>query len=387
MRSPAPPAVDGPDQGLDHQYAQALLGYCQCNGEEELSRAYDIARSALGEGAPLTWLHQTHQTALLHLPRDTDTNACASFFIEALSVYDMAFRGYGQTIEWLTDEVDERKRVETDLRSATFDLARQRDDLDAKVAKNNRELREKVAQLNHVNARLAQTNQEQAEFTYSLSHDLMAPLNTIRTMLTFLDEDLENAGVDREFETLIAARTTANRMMKIVEDILGYSRAIGLETVFEAVDLNTVFSELEADLQGDVRAQNAQLVIDPMPAVDGAPTQLRLLFQNILSNAIKFRHPDRTPVVTVTQRQATPADMVEIAISDNGVGIAKAHFERIFGLFQRLHTYDEYPGTGLGLTLCKRIVATHGGKISLTSNVGHGTELVVSLRKAGDGTH
>lgn len=385
MNTPTRPSVDTSGDDLGQRYEQALLEYCRCHGEEDLSRAYDVARAALGAGAPLTWLHQAHQAAVSRLPGDTDKDASASFFVEALSVYDMAFRGYGQRIEWLTDEVDERKRLETDLRSATFDLARQRDDLDAEVAKNNQELRKKIAQLNHANARLAQTNREQAEFTYSISHDLMAPLNTIRTMLDFLSEDLEDAGIKREFETLIAAQTTANRMMKIVEDILGYSRAIGLEAVFEIVNLNNVFADLEADLQGDVRAQNAQLVIAPMPSVDGVPTQLRLLFQNILTNALKFRHPDRTPIVTVTQRETERADMVDIAISDNGVGIAEAHFERIFGLFQRLHTYDEYPGTGLGLTLCKRIVGTHGGQISLKSDVGQGTELTVSLRKARDG--
>lgn len=168
-----------------------------------------MTRRALSEGAPLTWLHQAHKAATQHLPCDIDKDATGSFFVEALSVYDMAFRGYGQTIAWLSDEVDERKRVETDLRSATFDLARQRDALYAEVAKKTLELRKKIAELNHVNARLAQTNQEQSEFTYSISHDLMAPLNTIRTMLTFLAEELEDAGIEREFETLTAARTRA----------------------------------------------------------------------------------------------------------------------------------------------------------------------------------
>ncbi|MEO1026436.1 MAG: ATP-binding protein [Pseudomonadota bacterium] len=291
----------------------------------------------------------------------------------------MALPDYSQTTRHLFREVQQRKRIEQDLRDAKVELERERNDLDDLVAKRTGELVAQFEEMKGLNQQLTQINQEQAEFTYAISHDLMSPLNTIRMMLSFLEEDLLGDAGPHILEPLEAARITAARMLAIVEDVLTYSRSIGQPVAFEPVDLNGLLADILFDLKGDLERNQAKVDLDPLPTMDGMKVQLRILLQNLLSNALKFRHPDRAPHVRVTAIPTTE-DTVEISVSDNGIGVDQQHYERIFGLFQRLHNFEEYSGTGLGLTLCQRIARNHGGEITVSSQCDKGSTFTVTMQ-------
>jgi light-regulated signal transduction histidine kinase (bacteriophytochrome) len=135
-------------------------------------------------------------------------------------------------------------------------------------------------------------------------------------------------------------------------------------------------------LHAEISASGAQLEIDELPTVYGHALQLRMLFQNLLSNAIKFRHEDRTPQVSIRHQKPSHPDYHFITVTDNGIGINAEHHEKVFKLFQRLHTHDTYPGSGLGLTLCQRIVTNHAGMLTLKSELGVGSTFEISLKRS-----
>jgi light-regulated signal transduction histidine kinase (bacteriophytochrome) len=265
------------------------------------------------------------------------------------------------------------------LREKTAELAAERDGLDRLVSARTRELLRKTEDLELTLAHLRQTNREQAEFTYAISHDLKSPSNTI----AMLGEELQISfgdQMDAEAVELVSLiRKTSARMGRLVEDVLAYSRCLEQQAPLEAVDLNPVLAEILEDLRYDIAQSQAEVRLGRMPQVLGAPMQVKLLFQNLISNAMKFHLPDRPVRVSVSAR--IRGARVVITVRDTGIGIAPEHFERIFGLFQRLHTHDSYPGSGIGLALCQRIIGHLGGSISLSSQVGRGSCFKISLQR------
>lgn len=244
----------------------------------------------------------------------------------------------------------------------------------------NKLVHDKVIAKNHelemTADKLAETNREQAEFTYSISHDLKAPTNTIRMLA---DELMEYGEVDADGrEILTDIVTTTTRMGQLVDDVLHYSRLIEERPTFEEVDLSRSIDGVVRDLAGEISAAGAMVSYANLPTVMGHPLQLRILFQNLIANALKFRVPDRVPVVKIT------SDVTEgrtrITVADNGIGIPEKHREAVFGLFKRLHNHSEYPGTGLGLTICKRVMFNHGGSISLSNGIDGGTAFALEFK-------
>lgn len=230
---------------------------------------------------------------------------------------------------------------------------------------------------------LEQANKEQAEFTYAISHDLKSPTNTVAMILEQL-EGSQGTVIESDGKQLIdLAQSTIVRMGKLVEDVLLYSRAIGEELTLETVDLNKLIKKIISDLQSDIQHHRATIEFDDLPLVLGNPLLLRMVFQNLITNAMKFKKAEATPVITF---QSKPVDhsCMAISVSDNGIGIDPKYHKKIFGLFQRLHTHKEYAGTGIGLTLCQRVVTNHGGKIQVESAIDRGTTFTVTL-KAGYG--
>lgn len=226
---------------------------------------------------------------------------------------------------------------------------------------------------------LENANREQSQFTYAISHDLKSPANTIAMLLKELDVlEGDSIGADSA-EVLGDAMRTVERMTQLVEDILGYARTIEQGMQVERVDLNTVVQEVIEDLQGDIVSAQAGFNVSKLPIVDGNRVQLRMLMQNLVNNAIKFRAPGRSPEIVIsTQNQEDPPE-VSILVSDNGIGIQSKYQKRVFELFQRLHSHGDYGGSGLGLTLCKRIAINHSGDISLSSKQGEGTTFEVRI--------
>lgn len=222
---------------------------------------------------------------------------------------------------------------------------------------------------------LQQANREQAEFTYAISHDLKSPANTIGMLIDELSED---AVLDDGNRALLADMARTNRHMRqLVDDVLAYSRIVDETLAVERIDLAALVQDICADLKGDIVASGAQIRLRNLPDITGNRMQVRMLFQNLLSNAIKFRAPERPPEIDVTTRQDAAGLVVQV--SDNGIGIPAPHRDKVFGLFQRLHSQTKFAGTGLGLTICKRVMSNHRGDIRIADDSKQGTTFILTF--------
>ena len=245
-------------------------------------------------------------------------------------------------------------------------------------AQQERELLREQAHARELTAlvrQLEQANREQAEFTYAISHDLKSPANTIGLLIDVLAEE---GGLDAEAQELLAdmARTN-NHMRQLVDDVLTYSRLVGEEMAIEEVDLTALVEGICGDLKSAIDPAGARLEIGRLPVIRGNRMQLRMLFQNLISNAVKFRRPDRAPRITLHSRSGPEG--VSITLADNGIGIPEQHRHKVFGLFQRLHDQSTYEGTGLGLTICKRVMSKHGGDIRIGPGIDGGTAFTLTF--------
>jgi PAS domain S-box-containing protein len=230
-------------------------------------------------------------------------------------------------------------------------------------------------------AELERSNNELQEFAYVASHDLREPLRKILAFSKRLrlrhGEQLDERGMDY-LERL--ERSTA-RMQMLLDGLLQYSRLQTQIRPFRPVNLMDVVGSVVADLEVQVEQANGRVHIQPLPTIEANATQMRQLFQNLIGNALKFYRPDVPPVVEVQGQQVhvNGRDLIEIRVTDNGIGFDPRHNERIFGVFQRLHGPAEYEGSGLGLAICRKIVMVHFGHISAHSEPGKGATFIVQL--------
>lgn len=224
---------------------------------------------------------------------------------------------------------------------------------------------------------LERQRQELQRFASVVSHDLKAPLRSITAFSERLAQRCENKLDETEQDYLGRLIAASGRMTHMVDDLLDYCR-LEIPDKKADVDLSALLEEVLANLSGVVADTGGRVDVDPLPTVHGDPTRLSQVFQNLVGNGLKFRG-DASPVVSI--RAAELEDRVQISISDNGIGIPLEQHERIFGVFQRLHTRDEYEGTGIGLSLCRRIVQGHGGQIWIDSEPGTGTTFHFTLAR------
>jgi chemotaxis family two-component system sensor kinase Cph1 len=179
-------------------------------------------------------------------------------------------------------------------------------------------------------------------------------------------------------EVLAVIETGARRMRHLVRDLLAYSRVMHEDVDMSAVDAGQVLAEVVSDIGSHIDQADARVTHGPMPEVVADASQLRQLLQNLISNALKYHPADSRPEIDVTAEER-PSEWV-FAVRDNGIGIPEEYHERIFGLFKRLHRH-EYPGTGVGLAICRRVVQTHGGRIWVDSKPGEGATFYFTLPK------
>jgi light-regulated signal transduction histidine kinase (bacteriophytochrome) len=216
---------------------------------------------------------------------------------------------------------------------------------------------------------LARSNRDLEEFASVVAHDLRSPLLTIAGFCQLLSDEYGDRFDATAHEYLDQIVGGAKRMECLIDGILEYSRAGRPATPLRQVNMQSVFAQAIANLEGDIRQCNAQITSDPLPTIVGDHTQLVQVLQNLVANAIKFRR-DETPRVQVS---ATPIEGGwRFAVEDNGIGIDEEHFERLFRAFQRLNG-RRYSGSGIGLSVCRKIVERHRGKIWLASTLGQGT--------------
>jgi PAS domain S-box-containing protein len=239
------------------------------------------------------------------------------------------------------------------------------------------DLRHKVEELNR-------SNEELGHFAYVASHDLQEPLRMVASYLQLISRRYKGKLDSDADEFIDYAVDGASRMQQLIQDLLTYSR-VGT-TGQDLVDTSSeaALQQALANLSSAIEESGALVTHDPLPAVLADETQLTQLFQNLVGNAIKYHGPSAPPRIHVSAARSAEKRWT-FAVSDDGLGIASEYFERIFGMFQRLHKREEFGGTGIGLAICKRIVERHGGVISVESQPGQGStfrfDLAGSKRK------
>jgi PAS domain S-box-containing protein len=230
-----------------------------------------------------------------------------------------------------------------------------------------------VTDLEKIRKELTRSNEELERFAYIASHDLQEPLRMV-TNFTRLLKERYHGKLDADADSYIEfSFEAANRMAEMVDDLLDYSRLNEPSAYKHNVNCNDIIKYVEKNLSESIRVSNAKIICpEKLPILDKAnPVRLTRLFQNLVSNSIKYRRPNIAPEIVITFEEKKK--VWKFIVSDNGIGISEKYFERIFYPFKRLHTREEYSGSGLGLSACKKIVENFGGKISVSSIEGKGS--------------
>jgi signal transduction histidine kinase/DNA-binding response OmpR family regulator len=253
------------------------------------------------------------------------------------------------------------------------------------------QIKEAEAVLQQQARELTRSNEELEQFAYVASHDLQEPLRMVRSYVEILAQDYQGrlgADADRYIGYAVDG---ADRMATLINDLLVYSRVGSQAKPFEPTDCYAVLEQIVADMAGPIRESGGKVTWDSLPTVWADPTQLTQLLQNLVSNGIKFRgkappHVHVSAELADPQERVAPGETVANAgpewlfsVRDNGIGIPPRHYERIFQMFKRLHHRSEYPGTGIGLAICQKIVERHGGRIWVESEPGKGSTFFFTI--------
>jgi signal transduction histidine kinase len=294
-------------------------------------------------------------------------------------------------------EIIERQQAEAALRQA-------RDELETRIAERtteihlaNVQLRQEITERNRTEetlqtfaTQLQRSNRELQDFAYTASHDLQEPL---RKILTFGDRLKAKCGEtlgEQGRDYLERMQNAAQRMQTLINDLLAFSRVTTKAQPFVSVDLAQVASEVVTDLEVRIEQTGGQVDIDKLPTIEADPLQMRQLFQNLISNALKFHQQGVAPIVTVQGHLLQNEDwhltgnapvrtLCKITVADNGIGFDEKYLDRIFNVFQRLHSRSAYEGAGVGLAVCRKIVERHSGSITARSTPGQGTTFIITL--------
>ena len=226
---------------------------------------------------------------------------------------------------------------------------------------------------------LERINMELENFAYVASHDLREPLRKVLGFSELLEKRFRGKLDAKADNYLYYIMDGVQRMQRLIEDLLAYSRLGRISTEMEVIKTSELVRDVLSDLSNSIQENHASIRVDELPEIIGHATQIGQLFQNIISNAIKFKK-DVDPAIEISWSQSG-SDAV-FSIGDNSIGISPDQFDRIFGIFQRLHSREAYPGTGIGLAVCKKIVEIHGGRIWVESEPGSGTKFLFSLKMA-----
>jgi light-regulated signal transduction histidine kinase (bacteriophytochrome) len=226
-------------------------------------------------------------------------------------------------------------------------------------------------------AELSRSNAELEQFASIASHDLQEPLRKVQTFAAQLMAT-ERERLSPQGEDFLGRMSdAAGRMRTLIDDLLMFSRVSKGGRPFTAVNLGDVVTQVKVDVEARIDETGAQVIVDELPTVEADPLQMRQLLQNLLGNALKFRREDVTPEIRVSARVSEY--VVELTVQDNGIGFDEQYATRIFRAFERLHGVRAYPGTGIGLALCRKIVERHHGTITATGKVGSGATFTVCL--------
>lgn len=224
---------------------------------------------------------------------------------------------------------------------------------------------------------LARSNKDLEQFAYVASHDLQEPLRMVASYVQLLEKKYKGKLDEKASTYMHFAVDGAQRMQKLVEGLLTYSRVTTRRAEFSPVDVNKIFSLAVANLSATIQESRAEITKDDLPMVSADETQLVQLFQNLIGNGVKYRKSSTRPRVHVSAKRDEKEHL--FSVHDNGIGIEQEYYDRIFQIFQRLHTREEYSGTGIGLAICKRIVERHRGRIWVESTPEKGSTFFFTI--------
>lgn len=234
----------------------------------------------------------------------------------------------------------------------------------------------RTRELYSANVILERTNTELEQFAYVASHDLQEPLRTVSSFVELLDKQYKGQLDENADRYLRYINASTSRMQNLIKGLLDLSR-IGRNNELTTVDCNAVIGDIIADMDSLIKEHKAQINYTNLPSVTAYETYLRQLFQNLISNGIKFSKPSIAPEIHISAIQQN--GKWEFSVQDNGIGIDPKHHDRIFAIFQRLHNKDEYEGTGIGLAHCKKIAELHGGDIRMESTPDKGSTFYFTI--------
>lgn len=221
-------------------------------------------------------------------------------------------------------------------------------------------------------------NKELEQFVYVASHDLQEPLRTMSSYISLIAELHKDKLDDEALRFMKYVEDASIRMKTLIKDLLDYSR-LGKEIKTKKVDCNKLVQNILLDFELIIKENNASIHIEKLPVVKGYEVELKQLFQNLISNGLKFRKKDVPPQIEI--KVIDKPEYWLFSVADNGIGMNKKHFERVFVIFQRLHNKDDYKGTGIGLAVCKKVVEMHHGKIWIDSELNEGTTFYFTIFK------
>lgn len=253
----------------------------------------------------------------------------------------------------LEEEVEERRISEEKIRT-----------LNEQLIENNLQLKNTIDELDR--------------FAYVASHDLQEPLRKILVFSDKIQTRYRNEISENVLHNLEKIIKAAGRMQSLINDLLRFSRQTSLNEDFCLVSLNDLMVDVMADMEIKIESTGAQVQVSQLPVIWAIPSQMRQLFQNLVSNAIKFRKKDTVPLIHIYSEKPRSVDY-RIVVQDNGIGFEPKYAEEIFMVFKRLHSYHEFEGSGVGLSICKKIIDRHNGRIKAESKVGGGSKFILDF--------
>jgi signal transduction histidine kinase len=249
---------------------------------------------------------------------------------------------------------------------------KKRTEAEIELNKSKKELEESLALLE-------EKSKELEQFAYAASHDLKEPLRMIQGFLTLLEKRYQEKLDNRARKYIHFSVDGAKRLGTLIDDLLEYSRVGRIHTNIEDIDLNEMLNELIKNEIAHSGDSTEIIQFNNLPVINAVPVSINMLFRNLISNALKYQDGKKDPEIKITSME--DQNHWNFSVIDNGIGIEKKFFDKIFMLFNRLHTKEEYPGTGMGLAICKKIVEEHGGKIWVESEVNKGSVFKFTLPK------
>jgi len=265
--------------------------------------------------------------------------------------------------------------VERELREAKGREARRK--AEKELAESHRLLQQYTRDLEQYTLKLEQSNKELEHFAVIASHDLQAPLRKVKMFSDYLRVQLGDKLDAESMDSMMRMQRAVTKMQNLIDDLLDLSRVIRKGKPFQKLDLSSLVQEVISDLSHNIKELNAQIELGEMVTFDADPTQIQQLLHNLIENALKFHQEGKVPVIQISSRYSNE-QFCEVVVSDNGIGFKEEYKDRIFQVFERLHG-ERYLGTGIGLSICKKIAERHNGRLDVHSAPGQGATFILTL--------